>query len=79
MQRYGLGVIVWWTLLGIALAAEPQPAASRGIAVSGGQHLFVRYCSACHGMHGRSDGLAASALQPSPPDKAAETLRHKTC
>src|SRR6266540_357501 len=62
MQRYGLGIIVvWWTLLRMALAAE-QPQLSPGEMVHVGHRYFVRHCSACHGAEGRGDGLAASAL-----------------
>ena len=32
------------------------------------QQYFVRYYSACHGVHGRGDGPAASILQPPPAD-----------
>jgi mono/diheme cytochrome c family protein len=61
MQRYGLGMVVWCTLLGMALAAEQRPAAS------GAPHVFVQHCSACHGVQGRGDGPAAlpsGRLQP---------------
>jgi mono/diheme cytochrome c family protein len=67
MQRYGLSMVVWCTLLGMALAAEQRPAAPP---------MFVRYCSACHGIHGRGDGPAASALQPPPADLTQITQRH---
>jgi len=64
MQQYGLGIIVvWWTLLGLVLAAEPPPL-SRTEIVHVGQRYFIRYCSACHGTEGRCDGPIASALQP---------------
>ena len=70
MQRYGLGMVVWYTLLGMALAAEQRPA------VSGAPRVFVRYCSACHGVHGRGDGPAARVLQPPPADLTRITQRH---
>lgn len=35
---------------------------------SGGAILYRRYCAACHGVEGRGDGPAASALSPLPPD-----------
>jgi mono/diheme cytochrome c family protein len=67
MQRCGLGIVVmWWTLLGMALAAEQQQ--SPGEVVRVGRHYFVRYCSACHGVEGRGDGPAASALRTPPAD-----------
>jgi mono/diheme cytochrome c family protein len=66
MQRYGLGVIVvWWTLLGMALAAEQRPSIPDETERVG-QQYFVRYCSACHGVEGRGDGPAAPVLQPPP-------------
>jgi mono/diheme cytochrome c family protein len=33
-----------------------------------GQVLYGRYCAACHGIAGRGDGPAASALRPLPTD-----------
>ena len=37
---------------------------------SAGAVLYRRYCAACHGVEGRGDGPAASALSPRPPDLA---------
>jgi mono/diheme cytochrome c family protein len=69
MQRFGFGmVVVWWTLLGMALAAAQQPRRIPGETVSAGQQYFVRYCSACHGLAGRGDGPAAPALRTPPAD-----------
>ena len=68
MQRYGLGnMVVRWTFLGMALAAEQSQLNSAEM-VHVGQRYFVRYCSACHGAEGRGDGPAASALQSPPAD-----------
>jgi mono/diheme cytochrome c family protein len=68
MQQYSLGIIVvWWTLLEMALAAE-QPQLSPAEMVHVGQRYFVRYCSSCHGVAGRGDGPAASALWSPPAD-----------
>ncbi len=68
MQRYVLEImVVWWTLLRMALAAE-QPQLSPAEMVHVGHRYFVRYCSACHGAEGRSNGPTASALQPPPAD-----------
>jgi mono/diheme cytochrome c family protein len=60
-------MVVWWTLLGMALAAE-QPQLSPAEMVHVGHHYFIRYCSACHGAEGQGDGPAAAALQPPPAD-----------
>jgi len=68
MQRCSLGVVLAWTLLGVALAAaQPLPRVP-GETVSAGQQYFMRYCSACHGVEGRGDGPAAPALRPPPAD-----------
>ena len=76
MQRYRLGlVVVWWLLLGIAPAAAQAPAGSGAIRREA-PYVFVRHCSACHGLHGRDDGPAAAALQPSPADLTRITQRH---
>ena len=67
MQRWSPGVVMaWWTIVVMALKAEPQPI--QGGAVRVGHQYFVRYCSACHGMEGRGDGPAAPAFQPPPAD-----------
>ena len=68
MQQYGLRIIVvGWTLLGIALAAEPPPLSPAEM-VQVGHRYYVRYCSTCHGAEGRGDGPAAAALQRPPAD-----------
>ena len=33
-----------------------------------GELLYRRYCAACHGIEGRGDGPASTALSPRPPD-----------
>jgi mono/diheme cytochrome c family protein len=60
-------VLVWGSLLGLALAAPQRPALP-GTAASEGQRLFVRFCAACHGVNGAGDGPAAPALHPPPAD-----------
>ena len=68
MQRYGLAIIVvWWILLGMALAAEPPPLSPAEM-VHVGSRYFVRSCGACHGAEGQGNGPAASALQSPPAD-----------
>jgi mono/diheme cytochrome c family protein len=66
-QGAGLIAVVWWLLLGMVLAAA-QPQSSPTADVRVGHQYFVQYCSACHGVEGRGDGPAASALQPPPAD-----------
>lgn len=70
MQRYGSAVVVAgaWMLLGIvAVVAQPLAPIS-GETMRAGEQYFVRYCSACHGLQGRGDGPAASALRTPPAD-----------
>jgi mono/diheme cytochrome c family protein len=45
---------------------EAQP--RRAKPPSAGAVLYRKYCAACHGVGGRGDGPAASALSPPPPD-----------
>ena len=58
--------------LGAAAAgpsAGEEPARRPGnLLASQGEALFVRHCAACHGMGGRGDGPAASALSKRPAD-----------
>jgi len=67
--------VVWWPLLGLVLAAA-QHQSIPPEAVRVGHQYFVRYCSACHGVEGRGDGPAASALQPPPADLTRIAQRH---
>ena len=69
MQQWSLSVVVvGFVLLRVSLAAERHPLTPGGETVRVGQHYFVRYCSACHGMEGRGDGPAAVALRTPPAD-----------
>ena len=62
-----LTAVVWWLLLGMVLAAaQPRSIPTEDVRV--GHQYFVQYCSAGHGVEGRGDGPAASALQPPPAD-----------
>jgi len=64
---FGSGV-VGCLLVGMTLVAAQPPPGIPGATMSAGQQYFVRYCSACHGMTGRSDGPAAPALRIPPAD-----------
>jgi mono/diheme cytochrome c family protein len=55
---------------------EPKPAASQAAATSGKQ-TFVRYCASCHGMDGKGEGPAASAMKTPPPDLTRLARRHQ--
>lgn len=63
-----LGLLVGVVLLpcaSLTLAADQKPS---GTTMSAGQQYFLRYCSTCHGLEGRGDGPAASALRTPPAD-----------
>ncbi len=40
-------------------------------AASGGQSVYNKYCSACHGDQGAGDGVASAGLNPAPKNIAA--------
>ena len=69
-------VVMWWILLGMPLAAAPRPPTVPSTAIREAPYVFVRYCSACHGAHGRGNGPAAPALQPPPADLTRIMQRH---
>lgn len=63
----GLGVAM---LLGASATAQTQPAAPKSyrklIDSVKGPDLFHAYCAACHGVEGKGDGPASSALKTKP-------------
>ena len=63
-------VVGWLALSALLLAAVGTGAAAEeeSLIPDWGKELFVRHCSACHGLDGRGAGPAASALKTAPPD-----------
>jgi mono/diheme cytochrome c family protein len=55
-------------LLGVVLACGVAGPAAAAEFEGSGAALYRRYCAACHGLAGRGDGPAASALAPAPTD-----------
>jgi mono/diheme cytochrome c family protein len=49
-------------------AAEEPEARPGNLLASQGEKLFLRHCAVCHGVGGRGDGPAASALAKPPAD-----------
>jgi mono/diheme cytochrome c family protein len=57
--------------VGCQQTQSSQPAASPdsvGTAASSGQRLYVSYCASCHGIDGRGNGPASTALRTAPTD-----------
>ena len=40
--------------------------------------LYTNYCTPCHGMKGKGDGVAAAALNPKPANHTSEMVQHHT-
>jgi cytochrome c553 len=57
-------------------AHSSRPPSKRASAQSG-KELFSEYCASCHGVSGKGDGPAASALRISPADLTALAARNK--
>ena len=51
--------------LGLVVAALPALAAD---ATSQERALYLKYCGACHGPHGKGDGIAGTFMRPKPAD-----------
>jgi mono/diheme cytochrome c family protein len=60
-----LGVLV--SLLGFSLAAQTiKPVPIQPTSPASGKAMFNEYCAVCHGIDGKGDGPAASALKKPP-------------
>jgi mono/diheme cytochrome c family protein len=60
-------------------APESAPAAAATTAATGnaaGAQAFKMYCTTCHGMEGKGDGLAAASLNPKPSNFAAGGFKY---
>ncbi|MBZ5526671.1 MAG: cytochrome c [Acidobacteriia bacterium] len=79
MKRFGL--LGFSLLLLPALAAWPHPQAPetspkkviekvpiKPTSASSGEEMYKEYCAVCHGLDGKGNGPAASALKTPPPD-----------
>jgi mono/diheme cytochrome c family protein len=61
--------MLWTPLLTVPLvllAAVPFVSAAED--AQPGEHLYLRYCSACHGAQAKGDGIAGSLMHPHPAD-----------
>jgi mono/diheme cytochrome c family protein len=57
-----IGTALPWVFAEHAMAGQNTPYVARGL------KLFNQYCAACHGLTGKGDGPAATALKVSPAD-----------
>jgi mono/diheme cytochrome c family protein len=68
--------------VGVAAAqAQPAPATVKRVPVHitqslAGKDLYHEYCAVCHGIAGKGDGPAASALKVSPSDLTQISLKN---
>jgi mono/diheme cytochrome c family protein len=75
-QTLLLGVIVLFS--SVALLAQPtikRETARRADSLEGPE-TYKTYCAVCHGMTGKGDGPAATALKTPPADLTAYAKRH---
>lgn len=75
--------LVGAALLAVIGTAHPQAKAKKEekplrteIAAKSGKQLYGKFCVSCHGIEGKGDGPAATALTPPPPDLTTLARRH---
>jgi mono/diheme cytochrome c family protein len=57
-------------------AAQSSHPPSKRVSAQRGKELYSEYCASCHGVSGKGDGPAASALKISPADLTALAARN---
>jgi mono/diheme cytochrome c family protein len=65
-----------------ALALQAQDKEIRKVplqptSMTSGSEMFKTYCATCHGIAGKGDGPAASALKKAPPDLTQLSRKHE--
>jgi mono/diheme cytochrome c family protein len=63
--------------LALGQVALPQRAPNKQASAERGKELFSEYCTSCHGVSGKGDGPAASALKIPPADLTALAAHNK--
>ncbi len=63
--------------LALGQAAQPKSTPNKQASAERGKELFSEYCASCHGVSGKGDGPAASALKIPPADLTALAARNK--
>jgi mono/diheme cytochrome c family protein len=77
-----LGLSMWVLVLAPTARVQEQPKQivkepARRISSVAGSDTFREYCAACHGIGGRGNGPAATALKVPPADLTMLTKRHE--
>jgi mono/diheme cytochrome c family protein len=65
-----LGAFIWTP------GANAADAPRRQMYADAGKHLYLKYCSACHGQTGKGDGVVSGLMQPRPTDLTQLAKKH---
>ncbi|HEY8658725.1 MAG TPA: cytochrome c [Hanamia sp.] len=55
-----------------------NPLAGNTAVLKDAKVLYTSYCTPCHGMKGKGDGVAAAAMNPKPANHTSEMVQHHT-
>lgn len=64
----GSGVLLSLLCVSLAQQTKIEKTPVKPTSAASGQQMFKEYCAVCHGMDGKGNGPAASALKNPPPD-----------
>jgi mono/diheme cytochrome c family protein len=70
-------IALFFPSLALGQAAQSNRAPGKRASSERGKELFSEYCASCHGVSGKGDGPAASALKIPPADLTALARRNK--
>jgi mono/diheme cytochrome c family protein len=80
MVKRVLVLLAILTLSGVVAVSAQKPKIEkesiRPTSAANGKEMFTSYCAACHGVSGKGDGPAASALKKTPADLTKISARH---
>jgi mono/diheme cytochrome c family protein len=73
-------LLLWGLLAAFVIVAAAQKPVVKKVPApqtspASGKEMYVSYCASCHGIGGKGDGPAATALKVAPPDFT--TLSHR--
>ena len=55
-----------------------NPLKGKAAAIEAGKKIYDTYCTVCHGMKGKGDGIAAAGLNPKPANHTTEKFQKQT-